>query len=397
MTQASSKPNDNKSQFFITFQKVDNLYKKHTLFGKVVGDTIYNLMAMERLETDKYDRPLNPPIILEARVVSNPFNDVFPRDLAVVRPDLFQKQQALAEKEARDKASAAAGQKQKQSLSVQSLKKKQFSQLSFMGDEEYQEPLLPAAKFALPSDILPPAEDLQRVIQEREQSLSNKTELIDSIKTGAVLLGKRGGNREALKKFGEKILDGQEEGVKAVINKKTGKAEIVFEKPKKKAGQEDSDGESSSGSSSEEIEDPELRAIREKQKELYEKMRFDSLQFKSEKLGSLNADRREEEKEEKKLLTAVELKRYKFLKENQGKRDPDSTLSKLEAFRSKLKSDSLKQTPYHWMNAKLKFHIDSAKAYKLQENRAAVDEGRLNSEFQQLRDTTYFSRQTDQD
>ncbi len=47
--------------------------KKHTIFGKVVGDTIYNLMAMQSLDTDSNDRPLDPPFIRKTRVTVNPF------------------------------------------------------------------------------------------------------------------------------------------------------------------------------------------------------------------------------------------------------------------------------------------------------------------------------------
>jgi len=38
-----NKPNDNNSQFFITLGAWNWLNNKNTLFGKVTGDTIYNL------------------------------------------------------------------------------------------------------------------------------------------------------------------------------------------------------------------------------------------------------------------------------------------------------------------------------------------------------------------
>ena len=36
-----NKPNTNHSQFFITLDATDYLNGKHTIFGKVVGDTVW--------------------------------------------------------------------------------------------------------------------------------------------------------------------------------------------------------------------------------------------------------------------------------------------------------------------------------------------------------------------
>jgi len=77
-----NKPNNNKSQFFITLAECPWLDKKHTIFGKVVGDTLYNLTTISEETTDKNDRPLNPPRIKKCEIVLNPFDDIFPRDLA---------------------------------------------------------------------------------------------------------------------------------------------------------------------------------------------------------------------------------------------------------------------------------------------------------------------------
>lgn len=81
---ATTSPNSNQSQFFITFGPADGLYKKHTLFGRITGDTIYNLMAMEKLDTNTMDQPITPPVILGTQVLLNPFDDVYPREPTVV-------------------------------------------------------------------------------------------------------------------------------------------------------------------------------------------------------------------------------------------------------------------------------------------------------------------------
>ncbi|KAK4372899.1 hypothetical protein RND71_008283 [Anisodus tanguticus] len=73
-------PNSNASQFFMTLDRSDFLDKKHTIFGKVTGDSIYNLVALGEVETGKDDRPVDPPPkILSVEVLWNPFEDIVPR------------------------------------------------------------------------------------------------------------------------------------------------------------------------------------------------------------------------------------------------------------------------------------------------------------------------------
>jgi peptidyl-prolyl cis-trans isomerase SDCCAG10 len=73
---ANSGKDSNGSQFFITFGDCEHLNKKHTIFGKITGDTIYNLMALQSLDTDSEDRPVDPPVIRRTKVVLNPFDDL---------------------------------------------------------------------------------------------------------------------------------------------------------------------------------------------------------------------------------------------------------------------------------------------------------------------------------
>lgn len=69
----------NGSQFFITLDRCDWLNGKHTIFGKVVGTTIFNVVRMQEIETDGSDRPIEPPVIYSTRVFWNPFDDIKPR------------------------------------------------------------------------------------------------------------------------------------------------------------------------------------------------------------------------------------------------------------------------------------------------------------------------------
>ncbi|CAK9028430.1 unnamed protein product [Durusdinium trenchii] len=69
----------NGSQFFIAMGRLPSLDGKHTLFGKVVGQTIYNLVRLNEVEVDKHDVPADPPRIIRAELVWDPFGDLEPR------------------------------------------------------------------------------------------------------------------------------------------------------------------------------------------------------------------------------------------------------------------------------------------------------------------------------
>uniref|UniRef100_H3A7C4 Spliceosome-associated protein CWC27 homolog n=1 Tax=Latimeria chalumnae TaxID=7897 RepID=H3A7C4_LATCH len=76
---ANAGPHDNSSQFFFTLGRADELNSRHTIFGKVTGDTIYNMLRLAEVETDRNERPLNPHKIRSAEVLHNPFDDIIPR------------------------------------------------------------------------------------------------------------------------------------------------------------------------------------------------------------------------------------------------------------------------------------------------------------------------------
>eukprot|EP00195_Chlamydomonas_chlamydogama_P005875 CAMPEP_0202905216 /NCGR_PEP_ID=MMETSP1392-20130828/33118_1 /ASSEMBLY_ACC=CAM_ASM_000868 /TAXON_ID=225041 /ORGANISM="Chlamydomonas chlamydogama, Strain SAG 11-48b" /LENGTH=271 /DNA_ID=CAMNT_0049593201 /DNA_START=61 /DNA_END=873 /DNA_ORIENTATION=+ len=130
-----NEPHTNGSQFFITLGAADWLDKKNTIFGKVVGDTIYNLLRLGDVEVDsETDRPLDPPVIKEAEVVWNPFDDLVPR-----RDARREREEAAAKKEAE-----AAAAKHKSGKSSQ----KNLGLLSFGEEAEEEESQLAAVAAA---------------------------------------------------------------------------------------------------------------------------------------------------------------------------------------------------------------------------------------------------------
>ncbi|KAF8649482.1 hypothetical protein AX16_005770 [Volvariella volvacea WC 439] len=75
----------NDSQFFITLDRADELNGKHTLFGRVRGDTVYNALKIGEAELGENERPIYPPKIKTIRIIDNPFDDIIPRITAAER------------------------------------------------------------------------------------------------------------------------------------------------------------------------------------------------------------------------------------------------------------------------------------------------------------------------
>ncbi|KAI9246601.1 cyclophilin-like domain-containing protein [Sporodiniella umbellata] len=116
---ANTGQDDNGSQFFITLDRADELTRRHTLFGRVAGETLFNVMKMTELELDANERPKYPPKIKRTEVVMNPFDDILPR--------ITEREKQHA-KEIEEKRKAAEAAKKKKPA------KKQLNLLSF-GEE----------------------------------------------------------------------------------------------------------------------------------------------------------------------------------------------------------------------------------------------------------------------
>ncbi|KAI0718071.1 cyclophilin-like domain-containing protein [Cerioporus squamosus] len=117
--------NSNDSQFFITLDRADELNGKHTLFGRVVGDTIFNVLKIGEMELDDNERPLYPPKIKRVRIVDNPFDDIVPRITA---------EEKRVQQRAREQAQREREEEQRRRGA-----KKDVKLLSFGGDEEAEE------------------------------------------------------------------------------------------------------------------------------------------------------------------------------------------------------------------------------------------------------------------
>ena len=70
----------NGSQFFLTLGVTAELQGKNTLFGRVEGETIYNLARMGEAEVGEDERPVYPVKIERVEVLVNPFKDMVRRE-----------------------------------------------------------------------------------------------------------------------------------------------------------------------------------------------------------------------------------------------------------------------------------------------------------------------------
>ena len=80
-----NKPNSNHSQFFITLGSCEWIDRKHTIFGKVTGNTIFNVLRMGEADVDGKDRPTDSIKIISVEVLWNPFDDIVPRNISHIK------------------------------------------------------------------------------------------------------------------------------------------------------------------------------------------------------------------------------------------------------------------------------------------------------------------------
>ncbi|KAI3587060.1 cyclophilin-like domain-containing protein [Fusarium oxysporum f. sp. albedinis] len=137
-----SRPDTNGSQFFFTLDRAEELNGKNTLFGRIAGDTIYNLAKMGEGEVDEAtERPTYPVKIERIEILVNPFDDMKKRSRVAA-----QAPSKTAAATSKDKKKKRKGGKQLLSFGDEEgdddmpvLKKKKFDTRIVMEDEEEDE------------------------------------------------------------------------------------------------------------------------------------------------------------------------------------------------------------------------------------------------------------------
>lgn len=87
LAMANAGNDDNTSQFFFTLASTPELQNKHTIFGKISGETIFNMVKLEEGLIED-ERPVYPHKIMKTEVLNNPFPDIKPRIIEQIENDV---------------------------------------------------------------------------------------------------------------------------------------------------------------------------------------------------------------------------------------------------------------------------------------------------------------------
>ncbi|XVF89055.1 hypothetical protein PTKIN_Ptkin19aG0100200 [Pterospermum kingtungense] len=167
-------PHSNGSQFFISLDICEWLDRKNTIFGKITGDSIFNLLRIGEVDTDQNDRPLDPvPRIKSVEVLWNPFDDIVPR--VSLRP-LIQPEEEAEKKDSKKKPA------------------KKLNLLSFGEEAEDEEKELAAVKLKIKSshDVL----DDPRLLKHQQDLSDAKTTKDVQLSVREALSSRKEGERK---------------------------------------------------------------------------------------------------------------------------------------------------------------------------------------------------------
>jgi len=330
-----NKPNSNHSQFFITLGACEWIDRKHTIFGKVTGNTIFNVIRMGEADIDNKDRPTEIIKILSVEVLWNPFDDIIPRDLSHLKKynDI--------------KPIESNGQKAKKELKA--IKDTKLLSFGEEEEEEIDEPV--GIKRGMHSShdsniVKDPklsaqvASDLQD-IQKSSSSSSSSSLIRKSINTENHHdnnMDDDGDNNDGEandwdKKMRLKILEKRME-----VERRQGYNKPQISKVDRRKNESDSDDDNDYDDNN---EDSEQQKINERSKE-YQKQRDNLLRSKRaiQVLTGSDAEKLRKDAAYQNLTTPLELRRQKFIKrKNEFGNRQDDTLAKLAKFSEKIKEE----------------------------------------------------------
>ena len=356
-----NKSNSNHSQFFITLGECSWLDRKHTIFGKITGKTVFNLMRANEYATDKEtDRPLSEIKIIDIEVLNCPF-DIIPRSKNRVENDDEKTKVKKKKKKKKKKKSTknlnliSFGEEEEEEIdggrmkSLHEVTSGSWKSSKHVTSKRIDQDMEKNGKAGL-KDVSPiEKEDNAASVQKLRDAIANATKKNSStmdrkIRREQMFVDKLGTDRSEQEK------DAAASGAQEMVNRMRDRLLAQKRNQQKKAEEQ-------------EVSEEE-RARKRRRKEI-SKLRSDIASVRRDKQAVDVKTGKSQEKELERvanagLLSPLEIMRRKFLdrKKKHNKRE-ESTLERLKKFRSKLSSEKKKNkvedSEEGWMNHSLKF------------------------------------------
>jgi peptidyl-prolyl cis-trans isomerase SDCCAG10 len=322
--------NSNSSQFFITMDKCPWLDKKHTIFGKITGDTFFNAMAISEIPT-KDDFPITEtlPILIRTEVLINPFLEIVPR-----KPKSMLGEENRLDSKQLEKSLTKFKQAEKM---------KNTNLISFDEDGDGYLDLNKDTSNTTKEKELYKIRPIHEIVKNDKKLVNKPVVEINEISTSS----------DKLSNLKNKIKSFQKDDSNKIIQEK-----------------EKDISSSSSESESEEEHQNNLLLDKDAANVFDQERKNEILQLKKDIVNikkRLENPFEENEEESSKPLTALQKHQAKFLGIKKGNTNTRQSMDKLEKFREKLKVN--KSNTDNWMSNKLKFHVDSQKAYAMNETK----------------------------
>lgn len=158
---ANEGPDSNCSQFFLTLGDTPELQGKNTVFGRVAGETIYNVSKMGEAELEG-DRPIYPTKITSCEILINPFKDMVLRTRTAA-PILKEKTQTKKRKKGGKQLLSFGDEEGDGEQNAPVLKKTKFdTRIVTAGDDEEKEHAAP--------------EPLKKKLEKKPEKFTKKVE-----------------------------------------------------------------------------------------------------------------------------------------------------------------------------------------------------------------------------
>ncbi|XP_046999039.1 spliceosome-associated protein CWC27 homolog [Schistocerca americana] len=322
---ANAGKDDNGSQFFFTFAAAPELQNKHTIFGKVTGETIYNMLKLEEALVDEDERPLYPQKIFKAEVLNNPFPDIVPRrDPAKEQVTEVKKKEKSAG--VKNFKLLSFGEEAEEDEEENEVANKMYAGRSKSTHDVLNDPKLSAV----------PAVDMNQktkknkneVRSENDEDNSNASASEESALSGDEDVSKRGWNSDEEKK--------ETENIRKKLKTEYSKTDQSHKKTVPDAKESESEGEDYYlGQEQDKERKRKMEQIRKEIKDLKREMKNDK-QNKETEIKLLAAEKKEKEILKEYNETVAKYKQKKQEMPKKGQSREEFTLSLLSKFQKKL-------------------------------------------------------------